>query len=333
MPRPTGLMTRASLPPFLASSALLSLALAGAALASGCGEPPTTGAPDLEETSQAIITDNGAVFDQRFDASRKIRFTARACFNTTAVAHPTVSCPVGADDVLIGGSAHTTTAKPGVFLTASYPDSGLTKWTASSKDHGEAHPHNLFVFSFGLNVAGMTPAQLRQALSLVTRTSAVADHPKLQSSSVPSDEFLLSTGGKVNWSGVGNLLTGVWPTSVAGKDHVWADPASITMYELRIKKTLRIGTADVAIEVKEKTTAGPTVDNGFSAANVRSDSGFAPAGAFGYSVWWNPGRLMIGYGYHPGRGAANGYETWTSDHLFPAKGQALAGMTEIRVKQ
>ena len=290
----------------------------------GCGADPD--ANEQTETVQQAVT-NGGIFASEFDASANVRVSAFLCWNETPVAHPTVTCPVRSDFVVISGSAHTATSTPRGFLTASYPNSGLTSWTASSKDHVVPHPHQLFVMAYGMSVVGMTPDQLRQHLTLITRTSAVAAHPRLQASSVPSTKFLLGVGAKVNWTGAGNMLTGVWHTGVRAKDHLHSDPASITMYEIQIAKTLPAGRVDVIL----RESAGTTVSTGLSGSTVRRASGYAPAGAYGFAVYSGAGRLMTAYGYHPQRTATNGYETWTTDHEAASSGQALAAMSMIRV--
>jgi hypothetical protein len=311
----------------------LLLCLSGAI---GCGEegapfPGEEGAPSPDQV--AVIT-QAATVSSRFatltDGSGKITVETYQCNNDTPGAHPVVACSVPSDFVLIGGSAATDLRTPLAFLTASYPNAGLTTWTGASKDHGISHPHTLWVFATGMKVAGMTPAALRQQLSLVTRTSPVAAHPSLVASPVPANKFLLSTGASDNYPGPGNLLTAVWNTGVRGKDHEYADPATITSYELFINKTLPVGTLDLRFS----STAGPMVNTDISSANVRPDVGnYVPAGAFCFSVYDNPGRLILSYGFTPGRAASNGYECWTKDHISPARGQALAGMTFLKLVQ
>jgi hypothetical protein len=309
-----------------------------------CEPPPELGEDDVESVQQLAQSYGRSVHAEGRTLARPNDGPAMTlkvwdCWNNDFEAHPTVSCAVDSDYVLVGGGAHTVTSAPGALLTASYPDSGLTKWTASSKDHGEPHPHRLHVFAHGLKVKGLTAAELRANLKLQTRTSAKVAHPKLEAGPVPApgaDQVswaLLSVGARVDYgTGPGAMLTAIWRTAVAAKDHGWANPSTITSYELFIKKVLKRGSTTVCnVDLVWTENTTPVVETGLSAGNLRPMPGYLEIGAFAYSIYWNAGRLLIGHGYSTGRSPTVAWEPRSKDHLWADRGQILAGMTQMLV--
>lgn len=309
------------------------------AAAAGCGDLPPTAQHDLSTTADPIEVARQkltivreqhtarTVTDPRF--GRAVSLVVWRCRSTEEVAHPTVPCDVDPEYVLVGGSAHTNTASPGAMLTASYPNAGLTTWTASSKDHEAPHPHILYTFAHGIKVKDMSAQELRGYLTLTVRTSEKASHPYLPASDVPSNKWLLSVGAKVDYgNGPGSMLTALWPTEVAAKDHGWSSPATITAYEIMIPKSLPVAN----VEVKTADTTSALVERGVAySGGTRVLDGYVEVGAFAFSSYWHPGRMLLSHGYTWGRSASTGYEARTKDHLWEARGIAMSRMTMMRV--
>ncbi len=122
----------------------------GILLASGCGLTPDAQEGDVE---QAITSDFT-------DASGTVTVRIKQCAPTPPQ-EITTTCPVDSGFVLIGGGAEILgEGSPGALLTASFPDVGLTTWTASSKDQNLFFPHQLSAYSVGLKLAGVSPQTL-----------------------------------------------------------------------------------------------------------------------------------------------------------------------------
>jgi hypothetical protein len=150
---------------------------------------------------------------------------------------------VSPEMVCVGGGGTAAEMPNGALLTASYPIPGLTGWAVSSKDHEVPNPHLLTAYAIGMEVKGMTRAQLGDNFITAQAASATAAHPEAIVS-IPDDYSLLSGGLRVDWHGVGNLATASFPgqarnTWIArSKDHDFSDPSKLTVYAIGIKRDL-----------------------------------------------------------------------------------------------
>jgi hypothetical protein len=152
---------------------------------------------------------------------------------SNVAAHPTqqVNLPDGFS--LVGGGARANYRGQGSLLFASYPTPGMDGWVGSSKDHLKSDPASIIVWAIGLEQSFLRNANMLSNLTSNETTSAIASHPH---HTVVIPNFHMTGGGaRVNWNGLGNLLTASFPqdrqTWVArGKDHLQPDPSTITTY-------------------------------------------------------------------------------------------------------
>ncbi|MEK0083343.1 hypothetical protein [Benzoatithermus flavus] len=157
--------------------------------------------------------------------------------STSAVApHPTASVSVPFGYVMTGGGARVDYAGNGNLLTASFPSSRRT-WEARSKDH--IHPDPASITAYVIGIRARNGARGPRMI-IASATTGVAAHPSgTVSVGFP---FQISGGGAIdNWTGAGNLLTAIYPSSpstwtAAGKDHEVSDPANLTIYAIGLAR-------------------------------------------------------------------------------------------------
>jgi len=163
------------------------------------------------------------------------------------------------DMVAIGGGAEATILPYGALLTASYPNTELSAWLASSKDHNLPNPHKLRVYAIGLKIDGMSRTELFQHIHIGRDESGVVQHPEA-AESLPPGYLLISGGFHVNWVDYnhfgGNLATASFPeTSLTwkarSKDHMVVSRANLTVYAIGIKETLPVGRIERSIQTKD----------------------------------------------------------------------------------
>ena len=154
--------------------------------------------------------------------------------------HPDVTATVPAGFVLAGGGLKVNWSGAGNLATASAP-SGANGWRARSKDHYTASPATATAYAIGIN--GSIPG-----VGIITNivnggTSGVAAHPAF-TQTLTSGYALSGCGAFVNWTGNGNLLWKLRPTSpaagqaacsAASKDHLLSSPASISSYSIGLR--------------------------------------------------------------------------------------------------
>lgn len=122
----------------------------------------------------------------------------------------------------------------GSLLTASFPGSERA-WAALAKDHIKYDRASVTVYVISLKAR--SGAKLRT--TIFTGQSQVSDAPAA-SVSVPAPWIMIGGGARVNWHGVGNLLTASYPDgaaswSAAGKAHIESSPANLTVYAIGVQ--------------------------------------------------------------------------------------------------
>ena len=160
--------------------------------------------------------------------------------NTSSyVQYPAVSVGVPTGFKMIGGGFKVNWTGAGNIATASYPETSFS-WRAKSKDHVRVSPATLQVFAVGIR--NIIPGVGEVVVNIDSAGSSFAQHP---SSTVNIDYgyALTGCGANVHWSGAGNLLWKLVPSSSgslhgctgASKDHKRYSPATITTYGIGIR--------------------------------------------------------------------------------------------------
>ncbi|MCF6404923.1 hypothetical protein L3C95_18630 [Chitinophaga filiformis] len=203
------------------------------------------------------------------------------------------------DYVLVGGGAYNYQGEPGSFLTASYPGSDLKTWYIESKGRPGVTPYYLACYAIGLKIQGISSAQLKDYIKLVSATSGVASKPSASASLTGTGYTLIGGGAKVNWSGAGNFLTDSHPFGtenawyVASKDHITSAPASITAYAIGILKDIpNFGSLDIGSDIATLVPQCLSVNEGSVEAKIPQGWVLTcPGGAARYRQY---GRMIIG---------------------------------------
>lgn len=201
------------------------------------------------------------------------------------------SVTVPSDFVVIGGGGEGKESPAGNLLTASYPDTGLTSWLVSAKDHIDSDPAQVRAWAIGLQIAGLTPAQVRSYLTVSTATSATVAHPDV-TATLPAGFVLVGGGIKVSWTGTGNLATASAPSSttswrVRSKDHRESSPGTAQAYAIGINSSIPgVGTLGNVINSGTSTVvAHPSYTTALSA-------GYALSGCGAFVNWSGAGNLL-----------------------------------------
>jgi putative hemolysin len=133
----------------------------------------------------------------------------------------------------------------GNLLYGSYP-SASNAWSAASKDHQTADPSTVTAYAIGLSSSFLAKNHARTVRAQATSGAPEAS-PWCEANvaAAPAVSPAGTCGGALdNWKspGAGNMLTGVYPVGdqvanwtfwrASGKDHMVADPATITAYAL-----------------------------------------------------------------------------------------------------
>lgn len=197
------------------------------------------------------------------------------------------------DMIAIGGGAEATTVPYGALLTASYPNSELSAWLASSKDHNLPNPHKLKAYAIGLKIAGMQRDELLKHIH-VGRDESVAQHPEA-AASIPPGYLLVSGGFHVNWFDFnpygGNLATASFPEDESlwkarSKDHYVVSRANLTVYAIGIKEKLPVGKIERSIQAKNSESAP------HPSATAEVLPGFVLTGGGADVHWRDPGNML-----------------------------------------
>jgi vibriolysin len=249
---------------------------------------------DVASAFAAVGVNCGGVVEQfrQTDASGKLTIAVFERYATSAAGTNTnFSVTVPSDFVVIGGGGEGKEAPAGNLLTASYPDSGLTSWLVSTKDHTTSDPAQVRAWAVGLKVAGLTPAQLRTYLTVSAATSGVVAHADVVAS-LPAGYVLAGGGIKVNWSGAGNMATASAPYTATSwrarsKDHDVSSPASATAYAIGINGSIPgVGTITNVINSGTSAVVGhPAYTTGLS-------TGYALSGCGAFVNWSGAGNLL-----------------------------------------
>ncbi len=247
-----------------------------------------------------------------------------------------VELPSGEDTatmVVIGGGATGAETPQGALLTASLPNDDLSAWLVSSKDHDESNPHRLIGFAIGLKITGMTRAQLRNAVKVVSKTSSRVAHPQA-TASAPAGFLLVGGGFRVNWlPGAGNLATASFPEfsnswTARSKDHRLSSPATIDSFAICLQQRLPAGTV-----VRGDNSAESPLSQHVG-ATTRLDEEFALTGIGAEVRWTPPGSLLwrLEPTHRQSQGVSGqGVTAGAKDHVEPSLATVKAWAIGIRL--
>lgn len=292
-------------------------------VASGCGVTADAQEGDVEQALTADFT----------DASGTVTVRIKQCALTASQEVNTTTCPVDSGFVLIGGGAEIFgEGSPGALLTASFPDLGLTTWTASSKDHRLTFFHQLRAYSVGLKLAGVTASTLRANMAVVSVRSTPSEHPST-GISVPGGFNLVSGGARANWVTEGQLLTRSIPSGfqwlAASKDHDVAEVGTVDAFAIGLTSGTIPGFGSIDVNVGQTSTS---VSTGYGTANRIVPAGFVLASIGGDAQFNGAGRMLtdlIPFGDAPSDIAAGATVT-SKDHKFQDSGITTAYVVAIR---
>jgi hypothetical protein len=181
-------------------------------------------------------------------------------------AHPEAQVWLPPGYTLTGGGAFDLWQGNGNLLTASYPirqseDGPYNGWAAAGKDHIEPESAVLAVYAIGIKITNNgQPVSIQQQVA--SATGPTVAHPEV-TVNLP-DGWIGTGGGAIDnyGSGAGNMLTASYPVLTngkvtgwtgMGKDHIQADPSTITAFVIGIQ--VPTITLDVDVVSATGTTA------------------------------------------------------------------------------
>jgi hypothetical protein len=183
---------------------------------------------------------NSQIINEHVDASGKITVAVFERIAGSQLAHfNNFAVEVPDQFVVIGGGVEGTNYPSGNLLTASYPNSDLSAWLVSTKDHLVSNPTQIKAWAIGLKIEGLTRQQLINNLAVNVASSSYEQHPDI-STGVPAGFTMIGGGFKVNWSGTGNLATASYPENAyswraRSKDHIVKSPAVLQVWAIGIR--------------------------------------------------------------------------------------------------
>jgi hypothetical protein len=147
--------------------------------------------------------------------------------------HPTLQVNLPAEFALVGGGAKANYSGVGNMLYASFPRDGADAWIGSAKDHIQPDPSTITVWAIGLRKSFLNDAHMH--ISRVSKVSPIANHPHV--TLVVPNFHLTGGGARMNWHGVGSLLTASFPEDretwvAAGKEHIRPERTTVTAWAI-----------------------------------------------------------------------------------------------------
>jgi hypothetical protein len=275
-------------------------------------EPKEILEPD--ETHQELVTKIATTFTRKLKDTRKVngvQLKLYECQSEEIYLDAELSCPVDADEVLVGGGAFIPTRAyfysyfSSHILTASYPSDDLTRWHVASKYHhyGDEKNNSPYVYAIGMKVDGLSRSQLRSYIQLNKNISGTSRAPQVVATVSGADYMLISGGAKVNWTGYGSLLVNSYPWEnswvAEAKDHIYSSYATIISYAISIKRSIPINGIVRQLSVNHYTSTGQfpfadrhvsTYSDAFSSITLLGKDLLTSVGANSYG--WKIGRLL-----------------------------------------
>jgi len=175
----------------------------------------------------AQMTDGTPIPDNHYQVIR----------NTSDIAaHPFLRLTPPTDWDLTGGGAKANYMGRGSMLYGSFPGGG-NGWVGYAKDHIQSDPSSITLWAICLRRSFLNDLRLR--VVTVSKISNRTNHPNVL---LYTPNFnLISGGATLSWESWGSLLTQCFPLARAtwfaqGKDHLRADPSTITVLAMGIRE-------------------------------------------------------------------------------------------------
>lgn len=236
--------------------------------------------------------------------------------------HPSVEVVVPEGYKIIGGGARVGSNPVGNLIVESYPVS-TGKWRVKSKDHGQSSQATITAYALA-----MYDPENRFDVQVFSQTGGAGHHPTAVAT--VGDGYVMSGGGgKINYSGAGNLMTASFPQSasswqVSSKDHQFADLSSATAYAIGIKLreecsgTLVNNLTSLYIDRSRSPSGTITIGEDYvlSSGGARIDWGGSAGNFFTYSY-------------------PNTLQTWTAgtkDHLIVSTASMLIYALGLKIQ-
>jgi hypothetical protein len=223
---------------------------------SSLAPPEVPGGPDIETVQNAVTTANPvpmtapALVKTYVDCAGVVVSKMWSCDATEARDLETGTCPVGdANYVVVGGGAYALGGEtyPGAFLVDQrIPSINRDSFQASSKAHVKVQPHKLRVYVIGLQILGVSRAQLLANIGETSTKSLPSSTPGT-SITVPAGRLLLGgyvTSSWIEGTSPGQLLVGSWGSLSTNlwqgqtMDHLQTDPLTVTVHLVHIAPSI-----------------------------------------------------------------------------------------------
>ena len=214
--------------------------------------------------------------------------------------------------VAIGGGLEAANQPYGNLITASYPNSNLSSWLVSSKDHSQPNPVKLKGYAVGLKVEGLSRDQLFSYITVNVNSSGWVQHPDI-AAGIPSNYVMIGGGIKVNWTGAGNLATATYPETsfswrAKSKDHSQLSPATTQVFAIAIKRYI-VGVGQFETNISSNTSS--SAQHPGISTNV--SPGYALVGCGAEVHWSGAGNLL--WKLKPAtQGSQHGCDAASKDH-------------------
>ncbi|HVW30125.1 MAG TPA: hypothetical protein VHC69_32425 [Polyangiaceae bacterium] len=284
-------------------------------------------------------TANADQFHHYVNSANTMTMSVHFCDPTTAQHAPVAQCAVEPGFVLTGGGAEVVNdGNPGALLVSSFPDNGMTVWTAKSKDQVYSYPHQLRAYAVGIQLSGVSEATLRANMWCNHGTSPVSDIPYL-TYNVPAGYNRIGGGTDVHYQGAGLLLVMSVPSdgwnaggwTGEAKAQGIEDQGTIDVYAIGIRPTIPVFGA-LKFSYGLSTDPPPVCGPGYcNAAVYNTDASYIVSSVGAWTDYNGNGRLLtvidpvVNYGGLPIPGAT----AQSKDHIYSDTGQLLAEFVVI----
>jgi len=288
-------------------------------------------APNSEEATQPdpageVAQPQTTAIGTWTDWSGTVIVKAWVCDWSPAEEHPSAVCVVPAGWVLVGGGAEIAGEPvPGALLTSNGPLNGgaygkLKWWYVGAKDHGQSQNTQIRGYVMGLQLSGLSEAQLRNAMGITCTQSGQSNTP-VAVAIIGANHILVGGGAHATYNGAGQLLFesvhagGAWRAK--SKSHIWADPGWVTACSISIERC-PVGYTGGCLHTESEGASGPNM-GGYTATPLWTwPTDFAMTAVGAWAISGSNGRFLTDFILHVSPTGPGGAATvWSKDHILP----------------